>query len=782
MMAHAWRCLAVLALLFGGVSQATLALAKPLSSIASSTKSPKASGPADGLGDGGFYLEADSLLQNELTHHVIAEGAVEARYKGRVVRADRLDYDTASGAILATGHVEIISADGTAQFADEIHLDKTMGEGFALGFSARLQDDAKIAAQRTVSHSGGITEFERAVFTPCEACARGGGQPTWSIRARKVIEDKVHKTLAFRDAVVEIKGIPILYVPYLPAADPSVDRKSGLLIPNITLSGIRGFSWEQPYYQIISPSQDLTVTPQINGLVNPFLNAEYRVRTYSGLMDIRLGYTYDQNFTSNGQRFGQATSHSYILGSGEFQLNDDWSWGFTAERTSDPLIFDKYSIQDVFVDRGLYGVDDRRLISQLDAVRQDDNSYFSIAAISIQGLRVSDIQSTIPLVAPLVEGHWEDPSSVLGGRLRVSGSAVLISQNQSLANAGLANQSILPGVDSRRATAEADWQSSITLNNGLRIQPFADLRGDIYNVTSMPLAPTANGALPNVAGQNGTGAPPATASAAALESAPGATIPRGFAMAGAVITYPMIRQTKTATIIVEPIAEISVANLQSVDPRIPNFDSTDFELQPTNLFEANRSPGYDLYEGGQAVTLGGQGTIIMDDGRTANFMFGKRFAAQSDPSIPGYSGLANALSDYVLEGDTTLISGMRAFANLRLNTDTGRVDQLETGVTFAAPRIDGYVAYLQEPIAPNGLPLTSLDVRGEAFVTEHWGVSTYAIVDGGHWRESDIGLVYRDSCIRVEVLYRHDQTYNGTFGPTTSVLLRLSLATLGGAP
>ncbi|MDE2356097.1 MAG: LPS-assembly protein LptD [Alphaproteobacteria bacterium] len=748
-----------------------MAQAKPLSSIAAPNKTPPAAAADDGLQGGGFYLEADSLLQDEATHHVIAQGGVEARYKGRVVRADRLDYNTATGVISATGHVEIISSDGTAQFADEIQLDKSMSEGFAKGFSTRLQGDAKIAAQRSVSHGSGVTEFDQVVFTPCEACADGAGQPTWSIRARKVVEDKAAKTLAFHDAVVEIKGVPVLYVPYLPAADPAADRKSGFLIPNITISGIRGFSWEQPYYQVINASQDITVTPQINGLVNPFLNVDYRLRTYSGLMDVRAGYTYDQDFTSTGQKFGPATSRSYVLGSGEFQLNDVWSWGFTAERASDPLIFDKYSVQDVFVDRGLYAADDRRLISQLDAVRQDANSYLSIAAISIQGLRTTDIQNAIPFVAPLIEGHWEAPSAVLGGHLRLDASAVAVTQNQSVVNPALSNPEILPGVDSRRATAEASWQSSFTFANGLRIQPFADLRGDLYNVTSTTI-PASN--------QPGVTSP--TPSQTTLQNLPAATIPRGFAMGGAVISYPMVKATKAATFILEPIVEISVANLQIADPRIPDFDSADFELQPTNLFQPNGSPGYDLYEGGQAITAGGQATMVLDDGRTANFMFGRRFAAESNPVLPGYSGLQGALSDYVMEGDTTLIQGLRAFANLRLNSSSGKVDQLETGVTFATPRVDGYIAYLQEPIAPTGQPLTSLDVRGEAFFTKHWGVSTYAIVDGGRWRESDFGLVYRDNCIRIEVLYRHDQTYNGTIGPTTSVLLRLSLATLGGAP
>lgn len=724
--------------------------AKPLASIAAPPKTLPVAEPEDGLRGGGFYLEADSLLQNETTHHVIAEGSVEARYKGRIVRAESLDYDTVTGVVRAKGHVQIVQPDGGVQFADEIQMDKSMSDGFAIGFSTRMMGDIKIAAARTVSHGEGITEFDRVIYTPCEACVGKQGTPSWSIRARQVTENKKARTLAFRDAVVEIKGIPILYFPILPAADPSAARKSGFLIPIVTISGIRGFSWEQPYYQVISPSQDITITPQINGLVNPFLNAEYRLRTYSGLTDIRVGATYDANFTSNGHRFGAETARSYVLGSGQYQIDPAWSWGFTAEHASDPLIFDKYSVQDPFINRGLYAVDDRRLISQIEVVRQDRNSYLSIAAIDVQGLRTSDIQTTIPLIAPLIEAHWEDPAAILGGRLRASASAVVLAQDQTLPGAAAANQNLRPGIDSRRATAEADWQTTFTLSDGLRIQPFADLRGDLYNVTAVP-----------------------------DQTNHGVTLPRGFGLIGATVSYPLIKQTAGASYILEPIGQISIANRQTPDRRIPNLDSSDFELDPTNLFDPNRSPGYDRYEGGQAVTLAGRATMILDDGRTGSVIFGRRFAAESDPVIPGYSGLRPSLSDYVVGADTTLIGGVRMFANLRLNSNNLSVDRLESGVTFASSRVDGYIAYLKEPVSPIGIPLNSVDARGEAFFTRHWGVSTYVIVDSGHFRESDFGLVYRDDCIRVEVLYRHDQTFNGTFGPTTSVLLRLSLATLG---
>jgi LPS-assembly protein len=295
----------------------------------------------------------------------------------------------------------------------------------------------------------------------------------------------------------------------------------------------------------------------------------------------------------------------------------------------------------------------------------------------------------------------------------------------------------------------ADWQSTYTFSNGLRVQPFLDARGDLYNVAGTP-------------GVGGT-----------------ATIPREFGVIGATFTYPLIKQQTGISYIIEPIAQVAVANVQKYDNRIPNEDSTDFELDPTNLFEIDRSPGYDVFEGGQAITLGGRGTVLLDDGRSASFLFGRRFSAESDPSVPAYSGLQPALSDYVLGADATPIDGMRMFANMRLDASTFAVNRLETGVSFKLPRIDGYVAYLKEPQSPNGSPLNSLDIHGEAFVTRHWGVTSYAILDSGTWRQTEFGVVYRDDCVRVEVIYRHNETFNGTLGPTTSVVLRLSLATIG---
>lgn len=748
-------------LLLGAAFWAFAQNAEAAKVILTPPKAPAAQAPDDGLRGDGLYLEADTLTSDEDTHRLTAKGAVEARWRGRVLRADELDYDNQSGIVNARGHVVLIDPDGNAQYAEALSLKKDQTEGFALGFATRLQDEVKIAAASARRVNADITEFDQAVYTPCVVCAdNGGSRPTWSISAAKVNEDRRRHRLVFHRATVRVLGLPLLPLPIFSAPDPSATRRSGMLPPYLTVSGRRGFSYQQPYYIVLSPSADLTLTPQINSLVYPFLNAELRKRTYSGFIDLRAGYTYDRDFTSGGERFGNLTSRSYVLANGAFDLGAHWKWGFTAERTSDKTLFDKYSISDVFIERGLYAADDRRLISQIYTVRQDDNSYLSVAAISIQGVRPNDQQSTIPTIAPLIEGHYEPNVTILQGRLRFDGSAVVLTRDQSALNPGV------EGVDSRRATAGLQWRSNFTTRWGLRLSPFINGRLDVYNLADLeqPLTGTA-------------------------------TLTRTLGTAGFLASYPLVKASGPVTYILEPMVLAQVGNNAAPDPRISNEDSQVFEFDETNLFSTNRSPGYDIYEGGVAMTVGGRTTAFWGAGQSASLLFGKRFATRNDLITPTRTGLAGTQSDYLFAGDVTPWKGLRLFARTRLDSDTLRVNRLETGADLSTTGAYARISYLQEAAAPSAIPgtlaqsglatagpLKSLDMRGEFYPLKHFGVTGQGIVDSGVWRRREFGLIYRDNCLRFEVIYRHDQTYNGAQGPSTSVVFRISLATLGNLP
>ncbi|MEO6339489.1 MAG: LPS-assembly protein LptD, partial [Caulobacteraceae bacterium] len=368
------------AALTAGEAQAAERKASPFfPNRAAPAPAPKAPPADDGLGPKDVYIEADSVIDNRDDKLITATGSVEARYQGRTVRADTIVYNSDTGAAHAIGHAVIVNTDGTVEYGDDVQLDDQLRTGIALGFSARMENNVTIAAAAAIRRNENVNELSSAIYTACEICKKDGTpkEPTWSVTASKIVQDREHHVIYYRNAVIKVMGVPVLYAPVFWHPDPTSERMSGLLTPDFSYNSRRGLTYGQPYLWVISPSSDLIVDPQINTKVNPFLNLEYRKRFYSGTLNARLGYTYEKNFDSEG-RFGDRTSRSYILADGKFKPDANWTWGFGAERVSDPTLFVRYRIRDYDVQRGPFSTDTLRLISQAYVMRQDQDSFVSV--------------------------------------------------------------------------------------------------------------------------------------------------------------------------------------------------------------------------------------------------------------------------------------------------------------------------------------------------------------------------------------------------------------------
>jgi LPS-assembly protein len=749
--------------------------------------------PLDGLKPGELYMEADQLTEDDKTGVTTAEGNVEVRYEDKVLRADRLVYDQgppppdgqprrrpkkgepATGVIRAYGHVQVIHDDGNVEYAEQLTIDDQMEAGIALAFASRLKDkhvkqDIIVAGASAVRRNEDIQELNKAVYTPCPICVGDKSvTPTWSITADRVVEDKQKRIIFYRHARIHVLGVPILYLPAFWHADPSADRASGLLDPRVGVNSRRGFSYDQPYLQVLGPYNDIIVAPQINSRVNPFLNVRYRQRFATGDLDVRAGYTYEKDLEGSGQRFGDLTSRSYILASGRFHPSDLWTWGFSAERTSDDLIFDKYDIGRVAEVRGIYMADDRRLISQAYAQRQDVNSYASVAAFSIQGLRPGDNDRTFPIVAPLLDSRVEDPEQVLGGRLRFTGNAVALTRDQSPDQPALN----LPGLDSRRVTAQLDWQRTfISTSTGLRLDPFLSLRVDGYSLSDV---------------LTGTPAQISAGDRAVTDQTQG----RALGYVGANLSYPLVKRWRDASVVLEPLVQlvvsprvdqIVVGHDASGKPVYLNEDSVALEFDETTLFQPNKFPGYDLYEDGTRVNVAGRGSILWDDGRRASLLIGRSFRDRANPIFSKGSGLSERDSDWIVAAEAQPIREFSAFLRTRLDSDTLEVHRLEAGANVTTKWVRGYVRYLKDDQGINGVPIKNFDVGGDVNLTQHWGVSAYGNRDliQNAWVIRDLGVFYKDDCIRVDVFYRHEDVIIGRLGPSDQLSVRLTLATLGG--
>ncbi|CAN5421322.1 LPS-assembly protein LptD [soil metagenome] len=755
----------------------------------------------DGLGDTGYYLESDLLIRDDANQKMIAKGDVEARYQGRTLRADEVVYDTKSEVVTAHGHVQLINPDGTAEFADDMTMDKDLKAGFARGFSARLDKNIKIAADTAIRRNDKITELNKAIYTPCEVCAEKP-KPTWSIQADKVVQDKNRHLVYYHGATIRVFGAPLMYLPVFWHPDPQTERSSGFLTPKLGVSKRRGLSYTQPYLFALSPSQDLVVSPQINGKINPFVNLNYRKRFYSGAVEVRAGGTYEKDFDNHGDRFGAATAKSYILAKGLFDIDEKWKWGFSAERASDALIFDDYDISDVYQQRGMFTGDDHRLMSQLYTTRQDKRSYFSASMISVQGLRVVGVGATglankfensgaFPTIGPLLEGRWEPESHVLGGRLRVQGSGVVLTRSESQFGEppyNYASYKGADGIDSVRGTLQGDWRANLVMGPGVRIQPFAQARGDAYRVSDVFLP-----SLALVAGDTSS-----------------INDRRTLGVAGVDLSLPLYRPLKKGgSIVLEPLVQLATGSDSSRVPIVVardaagapiyfNEDSTNFELDETNLFDVNKSPGFDLYEGGTRMNVGGRATVELGDGRGGSLLVGRSLRTKIDPLLPTRAGLDQKASDWIVAATVTPIRGVNAFTRARFDNDTGTLNRIEAGVDGSTARGFGSLRYLRDNKDTSGLRQENLDFNGDYKITAHWGVTALGRLSyqdarafgrpvsesQWSWTRRDLGVYYNDDCIRIDVIYQNEDRYTQTttglrLKSDESVMLRLTLATLG---
>jgi LPS-assembly protein len=268
-------------------------------------------------------------------------------------------------------------------------------------------------------------------------------------------------------------------------------------------------------------------------------------------------------------------------------------------------------------------------------------------------------------------------------------------------------------------------------------------------------------------------------------------VSRGLLSAGADVTWPFAKRFKDGVLILEPIVQlvvsptvkqIQVGTSATGAPVYLNEDSVAFEFDETNLFRPDKFPGYDLYEDGVRVNAGGRASVLWDDGRRASLLVGRSFRDTDNDVFSTTSGLTRKASDWIVAADAQPMKGLSLFTRARLDSDDLTVQRAEAGVNISLKRASGYFRYLRDRSNPSGVPVENVDLGGEVWMTKHWGLTAYGNRDleQDAWVIRDLGLVYRDECTRIDVIYRREDVVVGRLGKSESVAIRLTLATLGG--
>ena len=587
--------------------------------------------------------------------------------------------------------------DGKVTYGSIMDLSDDYRDGFVDSLRLDTPDQTRMAAARAERTSGNTTVFHSGVYTACLPCKDDPKKPPlWQVKAARIIHDQGEKMIYFEDARLEFFGQPIAWLPYFSAPDPTVKRKTGVLVPSITSTTIYGQALEVPYYWALAPDYDATFAPMVTTKQGVLLQGEFRQRLLNGAYSIRAAgiYQLDRGYFTNlaAPAPGDRNFRGSVESNGQFAINDKWVWGWDGVLLTDKTFLSDYNPRlSAYHYTDTLGAAANSGLSQIYLSGKGNRSYFDIRSIYYYGFSTADVQKQIPVIHPVLDYDYTFDHPIMGGELGYNINFTSLTRDQAEFNA--INEDCIqrrhlretpPTLCSRRpATAccapfpaptaasrrRRTGRRSFTDSFGQVFTPFMQVRAD---AGSMQI----NGD-PGVSNYIATG---------------DSNLVRAMPTVGLEYRYPFISVQSWGTQTIEPIAQVIARPNETQVGKWPNEDAQSLIFDDTNLFKVDKFSGWDRVEGGGRANYGVTYTAQFNRAGTFNALFGQSYSlfgqnsfAQMAAANAGLdSGLDTTRSDYVARATYQPNGTFKFSSRFRFDNDTFAVKrtELETSANF----------------------------------------------------------------------------------------------------
>jgi len=198
-----------------------------------------------------WHITADEIQHDQKSGRYIAKGNVVITKLDRKLMADYVLFDDKAMHASASGHA-IMAVGKDILSGRRIEIDLNNETGTVSDGTLFLDENHFYISGDTIQKTGKNTyTADRATVSACD-----GKAPAWKISGRKLsITIEGYGTISH--ATLWAKRIPVLYTPYL-FFPVKLKRQSGFLPPQFSFSDRKGAEYIQPYFQVISDSQDAT--------------------------------------------------------------------------------------------------------------------------------------------------------------------------------------------------------------------------------------------------------------------------------------------------------------------------------------------------------------------------------------------------------------------------------------------------------------------------------------------------------------------------------------------
>ena len=689
---------------------------------------------ADSRLDEPALLLADEVNHDDRNGVTTAEGSVEFANRGYVLKADRLVYSRNDDRVTATGNVIVVDPEGQTILSDHVEVTGDLREGIVEGIRMLLSNGARLAAKTAKRTDGRFTIMERAVYSPCELCPNNPERPpVWQLKARQVIHDQETRDVTYRDVTLEFFGIPVAYSPFVRHPDPTVDRRSGLLVPDYGSSSTLGAYVRIPYYLNLAPERDATLAPILSRKEGPVLFGKYRELMAAGAFTVEGSVTRARARHNSGQLKGGHEARWHVKADGLWMDGPDVQMGADLHRSSDDAYLSRYGFSD-----------QDTLTSDVFVEHFGDRSYTAASGYLYQGLRPFDDPSSTPLVAPLVTYNYTTPPSQIGSSVSLDTNLLVLTRGE--------------GPDSRRISAEAAWQAPLLTRSGQLYTARVSLRGDAYHASDVQLSDRKTSGFA------------------------GRIVPQGLLE----WRYLLARSTDSSHQFIEPVVMVVWSPNGGNPEDIPNEDGQEFEFDEVNLFRTSRFPGLDRIEGGLRLNYGLRlGDYGFERGRN-EFFVGQSWRHRDDSTFDEGQGLEGHFSDYVGRLQVNPHPYLDMLYRFRISNELDELYRSEFGARVGPEEARFQLGYvrLDESSDPVIYPHeTREQITGSAVLKlfDRWTLrgNLRSDLGGGGTITYGGSLTYEDECTEVTLRGERRFTDDTDFDPQTVIIFKVRLLTLG---
>lgn len=683
---------------------------------------------AQNQNDNQALIEADSMSFEQNTEIVSASGNVTIQYRGRELRADTITWDQKSDRIIASDNVILIDTDGTRVTTQSAELRDEMKQATLKKFSLMMKNNLSFKGETASRQAGKSTKISKAIFTACKPCKNNpNAAPTWQLRSGETIYDETGETIFHKNVRLEMRGVPVFYFPYLVHPAPDVKKRSGFLFPDIKSSTDTGADIALPYFINLAPDYDLTLTPRLIANGGSMLGFDWRQKIPQGTYSIAgNGLWVDEDKNVDNDK----TFRGNIEGKGVFKLNENWRAGFNYWWLSDKSFMRRYDINDADY-----------FTSQAYLRKKSGRNIIDVRLLDFKTSIVDIDEDAQPEVAPQIRtAHYFE--NLAGGDLRLSSDFLSLSRKN--------------GTDVTRAVAETEWTRQSILKSGQILDYFGGIRGAYHDYE-----------IDNN-GQN---------------LSDNSAVVLGHA--GAKWRMPFIKRQAAGAVIIEPTAQVIIANEETSQSSIPNEDSPSTEFDSLNIFDVYRHTGFDRFDTGNRLDVGVNTLFEADNGSSYSMFVGKSYRdkATTQPTIGTKSG--KKASDWLLDFDLQQASGFGFNGQLRFDDDNQRLIRSDGEISASIKQAHFALRYthLDASITSDGSDREeargSLDIN----LSENWRLNSYVRYDVEREQrlKNSIGLTYRDDCTDISLTFNQSFTQNGNIGPRNGIAFKIILRTLGGS-